>query len=232
MSEVLSLWDRMKGYEGNHKHHLAQKTPVIIRVDGKNFSNLTLKKPFDVSFMRAMGETAQYMLTNIQGAKAAFVQSDEISLLLTDFKDEEQGWFGYNQSKLESVSASMATAVFNRSIFLDRIALFDSRAFNVPLNDTINYFVWRARDLYRNSISMYARYHFSQKELNGKSTLEMRQMLSGIGKQWEDCPPEARNGTYYHIDGYVDKHTGPHYAHISKTMEKYLESHNLYGVNQ
>ena len=83
-----SLGDRMKDYyENRNRTHLTRRTPVIIRVDGKAFHTLTnsMDKPFDEQFIKMMQDTAIYMAENVQGCKAVYVQSDEISLLLTDY---------------------------------------------------------------------------------------------------------------------------------------------------
>lgn len=55
--------------------------------------------------------------------------------------------------KITSVSASMATAMFNQ-LRPNKIALFDSRTFSVPDKTEVeNYFIWRQQDTVRNSIS-------------------------------------------------------------------------------
>lgn len=65
--------------------------------------------------MEAMDETALQLCKNIEGARLAYVQSDEISIFLTDYQNENtQPWFGNNLQKIVSVSASIATLAFNR----------------------------------------------------------------------------------------------------------------------
>ena len=91
-----------------------------------------------------MDETAKYLCENIQGAKFAFVQSDEISILLTDFdKLQTDAWYNGNIQKITSISASLATAKFNE-LRPNKIALFDSRVFTITSNIEVeNYFIWR-----------------------------------------------------------------------------------------
>ena len=112
-----SLGDRMKRfYENITKYFLPRRTYTIIRIDGKAFHSLTqnFDKPFDYTFINQMDETAKYLCKNIQGAKFAFVQSDEISILMTDFdKINTSAWFDGNVQKIASISASMATSKFN-----------------------------------------------------------------------------------------------------------------------
>lgn len=111
------LGNRMKGYENVFKYQLLRRAYTMIRIDGKAFHTYTkgLKRPFDEGLTNDMDDTAKYLCKNIQGAVCAFVQSDEISILLTDFeKIETSAWFDNTLQKMCSVSASMATAKFNQ----------------------------------------------------------------------------------------------------------------------
>ena len=94
------LGNRMKhNYEDRSRFYLTRRTPVIIRLDGKAFHTLTKRfiRPFDAFFNRAMARTALQCVEDFQGAKVAYVQSDEISILLTDFdKLSTDAWFDYN----------------------------------------------------------------------------------------------------------------------------------------
>lgn len=196
-----SLGDRMKSnYENRCRYYLTRRTPVIMRLDGKAFSQLTknMEKPFSNVFADVMAKTAMDLCGEIQGAKCAYVQSDEISILLTDFdRLNTDAWFDYNIHKLVSVSASMASVYFNREssrlsnyfnkdfIGSDHFAFFDSRAFNIPKEEVTNYFVWRQKDWIRNSVSMLAQANFSHKQLQGKSQKDMKLMLMEKDISWE-----------------------------------------------
>ena len=72
--------------------------------------------------------------------------------------------------------------------------MFDSRAFNIPVDEVVNYFIWRQNDCVRNSVSGLAQAHFSPKELNGKSQSDMHEMLHSIGMNWADLPSKWKNG--------------------------------------
>jgi tRNA(His) 5'-end guanylyltransferase len=113
-----SLGDRMKNnYENRAKTYLVRRMPVIIRCDGRAFHTFTkgLKKPYDEIFHNTMNATMKYLCENIQGCKLGYTQSDEITLLLTDYDTlDTDAWFGYNVQKICSVSASMATMAFNK----------------------------------------------------------------------------------------------------------------------
>ena len=113
-----SLGDRMKEYyENRAKTYLTRRMPVIIRLDGRAFHTFTkgFKRPYDEIFHNAMNQTMKYLCENIQGCKIGYTQSDEITLLLTDYDTlTTDAWFGYGVQKMCSVAASMATLAFNR----------------------------------------------------------------------------------------------------------------------
>lgn len=115
-----SLGDRMKGYEGVSRNFLTRRVPAIIRLDGKAFHTFTkgMEKPFDSVLTQTMQETMKYLCENIQGCVLGYTQSDEITLVLTDYATiQTDAWFGYNIQKMCSVSASMATSVFNKVFY-------------------------------------------------------------------------------------------------------------------
>lgn len=63
-----------------------------------------------------MQETTKYLCENIQGCVLGYTQSDEISLLLVDYKNlNSSAWFDYEIQKICSIAASMATMAFNKS---------------------------------------------------------------------------------------------------------------------
>lgn len=122
-----SLGDRMKGnYENRSKTYLVRRMPVIIRIDGKAFHTFTrgFRKPFDDILVKSMQETMKYLCENIQGCVLGYTQSDEITLVLTDYKTlTTDAWFDYSVQKMCSIAASMATMAFNK-FFNDKIEKF------------------------------------------------------------------------------------------------------------
>ena len=119
-----ALGARMKeNYENISKTKLLRRTPVAIRIDGKAFHTFTrgFKKPFDDILIKSMEETMLYLCKNIQGCVLGYHQSDEITLILTDYKRfNSDAWFDYEVQKLCSIAASMATLAFNRA-FKDEV---------------------------------------------------------------------------------------------------------------
>lgn len=200
----MNLGDRIKEYyESRTKQFLTRRTITIIRLDGKGFSKFTkgLNKPFDDGFSDDMDATAVYLCENIQGAKLAYTQSDEISIVISDFDNlETSAWFDYNVQKMVSISASLATARFNQLRAFrgeTKLAQFDARVFQVPSTDEmINTLIWRQQDCTRNSISMAADANFSHKLLEGKSGNEKQDMLfNEKGINWNDYKVKYKRGT-------------------------------------
>jgi tRNA(His) 5'-end guanylyltransferase len=214
------LGDRMKDfYEDRTRYKLARRTNTIIRIDGKAFHTYTrgLNRPFDQGLMEDMNKTTEYLCQNIQGAKFGYVQSDEISILITDYDDiTTHAWFDGNLQKMASIAASLATAKFNQlrmerkswegydvAGYLDqdditnfKLAMFDARVFQIPYQEeVINYFIWRQQDATRNSISSVAQSLYSTKELHGKKTNEMQEMIFQKGINWNDYSAREKRGS-------------------------------------
>ena len=203
MNESFGLPDRMKRYEAVSDITLTRRSPVIIRVDGRAFHTLTrgMDRPFDAEFAVCMSRAAHALVSEVQGAKLAYVQSDEVSVLLTDYDTiQTDAWFGYRVQKMVSVAAAIATIAFEarfRNAFPTQkgIPLFDASVFTLPRDEVVNYFVWRQRDAVRNSIQATGQAHFSQKQLHGKNTDEIQEMLfQEKGINWNDTPTQFKRG--------------------------------------
>jgi tRNA(His) 5'-end guanylyltransferase len=186
-------------YEHRARTFLPRRTFTILRLDGRAFHSYTrgLDRPFDQRFMDDMATTAKFLCEEVSRAAFAYTQSDEISLLLTDFAtNQTEAWFGGNVQKMVSISAAIATARFNE-LRPGKLAMFDSRAFTIPdPTEVANYFVWRQKDATRNSISMAAQAFFGPGQLHGVSCDAMQEMLfSERGINWNDYPDRFKRGT-------------------------------------
>ena len=223
----VSLGNRMKEYENVSRDYLTRRTPVIIRIDGKAFHTFTkgFKKPFDDIMVCSMQDTMKYLCENIQGCVLGYTQSDEITLVLVDYKNiDTSAWFDNNIQKMVSISASMATLAFNDSFKVNsakfankciinnvdreeymcyfnkhktfKQALFDSRVFNIPKEEVCNCLIWRQQDATRNSIQSVGQANFSSKQLHGKSCNEIQDMLMlQKGINWNDYPTHLKRGS-------------------------------------
>lgn len=107
----------------------------------------------------------------------------------------------------------MATSEFTKQLVIDRFKpdsenypkflsasednwpTFDTRCYNLPESDIVNYFYWRLQDCLRNSISMLAQSKFSHKQLQGKSNTDKQEMLfKDFGINWSKIPQYQKSG--------------------------------------
>lgn len=220
------LTNRMKEYyEYIPKTKLMRRTPVAIRIDGRAFHTFArgFRKPFDDVLIKSMQETTKYLCENIQGCVLGYTQSDEITLILVDYKKlTSSAWFDYEVQKICSIAASMATMAFNKFFknnikefsessecrgldvkyldvykeALNRGAMFDARCFNIPKEEVTNLIYCRQLDASRNSIQMVGQANFSHKELQNKSCNDIQDMLmTQKCINWNDLPTYQKRGS-------------------------------------
>lgn len=147
---------------------------IIIRVDGRNFSNLAsyleFKKPFDNYFTKIMVKTCIDFFKEFDPS-FIYTFSDEINILLSYIP------FGGRVEKINSVFASFIAGSFtkNASKIIDLIEKpisFDSRI--IPLSNllVVKYFKERQDEAWRNCMNGYA-YWTLRKEYDKKKAMSM-----------------------------------------------------------
>lgn len=228
-----SLGDRMKQfYEHPMRYKIPRRFPVIMRLDGRAFHTLARKlkfeKPFDRDFIKGMKNITRKLVDEVQNARFAYIQSDEISLLLIDYENfTTQAWFNGNIQKIVSVSAGIASAAFSK--LFDTLAVFDSRVFVLPREEVVNYFVWRQQDWMRNSVQMLARAYYSHKELYHLNQIDMKDKLqTEQGVMWELLPNYLKHGTCYYKDdiSWYEDNDIPIFSKSRGYIEKYVYPEN------
>ncbi len=218
----MNLSDRMKQYERPTDMYLVRRMPAIIRIDGKAFHSFTrgFSPDHDEVFRALMETTTESLCREIQSARIAYSQSDEISILLVDYnKFNTDPFLSGRVQKIVSVAASMATVYFNQaintfclnaqssekpkfdgylaSLLSDKLykAMFDARVFNIPREDVTNYFIWRQQDAVRNSILDLGYKYFSHKQLLNHSCDQIQgKLFKEKGINWNECPIKIRRG--------------------------------------
>ncbi|MCP3682010.1 MAG: hypothetical protein GY861_04900 [bacterium] len=194
-SDGLDIGDRMKRYEKVSNWTLPRRIPVILRVDGRAFHTITrrrFKRAWSEEFLAQMTSTAHALMSEIQGCDFCYSQSDEISFLITDYKTiRTDAWFSYEINKMVSISASIAAARFS-NIFGKEVQ-FDSRVFSLPLDEVVNYFIWRQIDATRNAIQFAGRENF-HKHLEGVSCNEIQELLFQRGINFNDFKTVRKRG--------------------------------------
>ncbi|MDP8962921.1 MAG: tRNA 5'-guanylyltransferase [Cyanobacteriota bacterium] len=137
---------RMRSLEYFHTLRLLPGAWVVIRVDGRSFSQFTkshFQRPFDLKFHKLMVQTASALLEELHGIYA-YTESDEISVLFPP------NWDAFDRSleKVVSISASIASGTFTHASQL--VVNFDSRVWlGVERSQVIDYFRWRQADATR-----------------------------------------------------------------------------------
>lgn len=189
-----TLKQKCEFYRSLTDYKLMPNSYVLAMVDGHCFSKMIknkFDKPFDDMFINMMNETAKYLCENIQGAKFAYTQSDEISILITDFDTPmTDSFFSFRLCKMQSLIAAMATAKFNQLYFNTvqaykyfnkfkemkepPLCTFDCKVWTVPnANDAYAWFLYRQTDCIKNSKAQTAQAYLSHKSLVGLTADEM-----------------------------------------------------------
>lgn len=205
------LGDRMKDYEGATEVRLMPMLPTFARVDGRAFHSFTkgMARPYDDAMAACMKSTAM-ALAQETNARMVYTQSDEITLCWHSTDTRSQIWFDGRHSKMVSQIAALATIYFNRrcvvmmGAYLHRLPTFDARVWQVPNRaEGANVFLWREMDATKNSISMAAQIHYSDKQLHGKHSDEKQEMLFQQGVNWNDYPTFFKRGVFIQKRGVV-----------------------------
>ncbi|KAF1945347.1 Thg1-domain-containing protein [Clathrospora elynae] len=236
-AKPLSLADRMKQYESNFDFTLPLDTPIILRLDGHGFSRFTahFDRPFDQRIHDAMISTCADLLHFFTKATIAYTQSDEITLV---FPAGVQS-FNERVQKLASLGASYCSVRFNKHLAgcLERMpepplkgmgevevlgtAYFDARFFAVPsIEEALNNLLWRCRtDAVRNAVSAFARTMYSTKEMHGRRTQELMDMMKEKGVRFEEAVPKwAIEGCLMKREQYEHEGVNLKTGHEEKTL--------------
>ena len=211
------LGNRMKEYESKESSRkFIPMLPVLVRLDGKAFHTYTrgLQKPFCSSLIRTMQSTIRELIEKTN-ASFGYTQSDEISLLYYSDSYDSQIFFDGKINKMISVLASMTTAFFNdyrlnyKDLAKKDFALFDCRAWQLPISEVANYFIWREQDAVRNSVQSVGQANFSHKKLQKKSCKEIQEMLFQEKRiNWNAYSLEEKRGTYMQKRKVFTEYTG------------------------
>lgn len=201
MSDNTPIGDRMKRYEHTFRTYMPRRAYTLMRLDGRAFRTYlkNVEKPFDREFVKHMDLLSEYLAEEISGTKLVYTQSDEISLLLTDFDSIHMDpMFGGRIQKLVSIAASEAGAYMTRLRYFQpgRLPSFDCRVWSMtdPV-EVANYFIWRQRDAVRNSILMLGQHYFTPAQLHGKSGDQIQDMLFLEHEvNWDKLDPGLKRG--------------------------------------
>lgn len=147
------------------------------RFEASAWFDYEIQKICSISASMATMAFNKYFTKNVEN----FVQD-----CATDY--ETQGLFGEGTVEYELCKTYQKA--------LDKGAMFDARAFNIPKEEVTNCVYWRQLDASRNSIQMVGQANFSHKELQNKSCNDIQDMLmTQKGINWNDFPTYQKRGT-------------------------------------
>ena len=220
--EFPTLESSVHFYRTQTDYKFPKKSYILMMLDGKKFSTKVKKKfklPFDDDFIKIMNETAIHLCKNVSGTKIAFVQSDEISLYITDIINENTSpVFDFRMCKMQSIIAAYATSYFNRAYqnlliknsktfddFKEKfnnapLFEFDAKVWTVPdESEAYKWMLYRQNDCIRNSKSQAAQTYLSHNQLMKKNTEEQIELLyQEKGIKWSDYPADQKFGRLVH----------------------------------
>ncbi|KZX16276.1 tRNAHis guanylyltransferase [Methanobrevibacter cuticularis] len=197
----------MKDYEIYNDLKVPKGSKIILRLDGRNFSNLSkslnFKKPYDDNFSTGMVEAARNLFKEFSPS-FIYTFSDEINILLSEIP------FSGRIEKLNSVFPSIVassltlhlTKFFNLSLKKNRPISFDSRIIPITNNDIYTYFKHRQDESWRNCINGYGiwtlKKEFSTKvaseKLKNLKSSDIHQLLFEKGINLNDIPSYKKRG--------------------------------------
>lgn len=211
-----NLKDKCNYYRDLTDYKLMPNCYILVMIDGKNFSKLIknkFEKPFDDWFISTMDKTAVHLCKEVQNCIGAFVQSDEISLIIKDNTLTCAPYDG-RLCKLQSIIPSIATAFFNKEIIKRNILsgmnadditnmpdyCFDCKAWTVPsVNDAMAWILYRQIDCIRNSKQQFAQTYVPHKELCGKDTdKQIALCLEKTGNDWNAIENNKKYGRLFY----------------------------------
>jgi tRNA(His) 5'-end guanylyltransferase len=211
-----NLKDKCNYYRDLTDYRLMPNCYIMVMIDGKNFSKLVknkFNKPFDDWFISTMDKTAVHLCKEVQNCVCAFVQSDEISLIIKDNTLTSSPFDG-RLCKLQSVIPSIATAFFNKELIrrnliagmnIDDITnmpdyCFDCKAWTVPsINDAMSWILYRQIDCIRNSKQQFAQTYMTHKSLLNKDTdMQVALCLETTGNDWNAIENNKKYGRLFY----------------------------------
>ena len=147
----MNLKERIETYQQASDHKLLGRVPLIICINGRNYSKQTelLDKPYCPKFADAILSTMLRVCEEIDGAFFAYQFNDEIMVIArNDQSLETATWYKNNLQKICSATASIATLHFSQMASATELNMmtptFTSNVFVVPnITDAINTVIFK-----------------------------------------------------------------------------------------
>lgn len=258
-----NLKEKCNYYRDLSDVRLVPNSYVLVMLDGHSFSQKIKKRfklPFDDTFIKLVNDTACYVAKQVQSVKFGYVQSDEMSFVLSDFSEDEgakDSFFSYRLEKLCSIISGFATSYFNREmdkLFIREMGLvspvgeevlkmldtktlfeFDCKAWNVPSkNEVFAWMLYRQNDCIRNSKEAVAQTYLPKKSLHGLTCDEqLKRVLDEKGIDWNDFSDDKKYGRfiYKETEDKIATYNGKN-VQYQRTVWKAHDAFPLNGSNE
>lgn len=211
-----TLKEKCEYYRGLTDYRLMPNGYILVMIDGKNFSSLIknkFEKPFDDWFIETMNQTAEYLCKKIQNVVGAYVQSDEISLVIKDNTLTSMPFDG-RLCKLLSIIPATATSFFMKKMFERKIEyaeiegasdvlsipdyIFDCKVWSVPNeNEAMAWFLYRQIDCIRNSKQQFCQTYIPHKKLHKMHTDDQVELCkTETGYDWNAISDDKKYGRF------------------------------------
>lgn len=191
-----SVGDLMKTLEDKYLYRFPKNGFILIRLDGRGFSNFTKifknsdsQNPFNPKFVHAMANTMNAMMIEFS-AICGFCCSDEITLIIPSIKHQDSTHiFDGKSSKILSLTSAKCSVLFLQFILQEfkddakmqqaiwkALPCFDSRAIGIPESKKeliLDNLKWRSGDCWRNTVSTVGRHILGKNRAKNMKCVKM-----------------------------------------------------------
>lgn len=230
-TENMTLKEKCYAYQHEANYFLDEDKYIIAHIDGRSFSTMIknkFKRPFDPIFIDAMNRTAIWLCGQVNGCIFAYVQSDEITLIIRKNTEKSNVFFNARVCKMQSIIASLATCKFNQIMMLNSLSAipscassndilamvkdcvenhplyqFDCKVWNVDsANDAMAWILFRNIDCVRNSKQQTVQTYISHNRLLNMHTDDQIALLKQEQRiDWYEFDEGMKYGRFIkHVD--------------------------------
>lgn len=192
--------DEHRSFEQHRDVRVTGNGPVCLRLDGRSFHSFTRAyvHPFDVRIENAMDAACVALLKSDIGVELAYVQSDEITIVIP----RDRVPFDGRIEKLLSVPASICAVGFAMSIVdagapMPTLPSFDARLLTAAdETDVHGILIERQQDALKNAVSMLAHWTLLEQERLTPKAAHFKLLPLDMRERIELC---AQMGVPFHL---------------------------------
>lgn len=188
----------IKDLEDSYNIRVPAKSTVVIRADGKGFSNLLkYHRPYVKSHHDAMITSVIETIKLMSGFVIAYTSSDEATFVISDeFRPETQAWYDFRVLKLNSIVASNMSVYYSTTFTelskVKTVGIFDARVFQWYRHRVDEIFKSRIFNSINNAVSMVYSAEIGKRN-KALSEMENELLLEEI-----EVPDWFRYGSFIH----------------------------------